>query len=398
MKKLFSLAAVLLFASVSFGQSIVVNSFPAGAEITLNGIDTGKVTPSSIGVAHNSTNTILLTPPGTGWQSATETVVVDGSNVSIDVTLLPVLTTGPQGATGPAGPQGPQGTAGFNGAPGATGATGPQGATGATGPQGVAGPQGSTGATGSQGATGATGPQGSTGATGAAGPQGPSGPTGTQGVSPFQGTFSTSATYQAGQEVLRPLSLTPDLSNDGASVGPYFNLTGVTGTDPSLDSVNWLYVAGVPKGPNNYGPGYGPNGSISAATNNFSISGGDPGQTSCFPANGVVTGSGSSSNFVCDGPGIGYGTASITQGYSILGFTISPPVPMSPSNQRVEIIFADLTSNQALGFCVIAAGQTSCTGSLSGTVSSGDQITVGIRLFTPTSATFVISSASWTIQ
>lgn len=131
--KTLTLAALLLFGGAAHAQSIQVNSFPQGAEITLNGTDTGKVTPQSLGVAHNSTNTILLTPPNSGWQSSTTSVSVTNSNVAITVTLLPTLTTGPQGPIG------------AQGATGATGATGPQGATGVQGPTGPTGPQGSSG-------------------------------------------------------------------------------------------------------------------------------------------------------------------------------------------------------------------------------------------------------------
>lgn len=139
MKKIIGMLALLLmFAGTSFGQSLIVNSFPQGAEITLDGTDTGRITPSSIGV-HSGSHTVLLTPPGSGWQSSTTTVTVDGNNYNLKVTLIPTLTQGPQG---PIGPQGATGATGAQGPQGLAGVVGPQGPTGPTGPQGPIGPSG----------------------------------------------------------------------------------------------------------------------------------------------------------------------------------------------------------------------------------------------------------------
>ncbi len=106
---------------------------------------------------------------------------------------------------------------------GAVGPQGPQGFTGATGPTGPQGPQGPAGAD-------STVP----------GPSGPTGPQGTAGQSAFAGIWSPSGTYTVGQEVMRSSSV-------GGSPGPFFNLTGNTGTEPVLDTINWAYCCGVPQ-------------------------------------------------------------------------------------------------------------------------------------------------------
>lgn len=175
-----------------------VNSFPTAAHVSVDGADTGKVTPMSISLPVGK-HTVAVSMPNSGWNSDTRTVDVDEGNNDLNVTLLPTMAAGaigPRGPAGPAGPQGPkgdtgatgpvgpQGSTGPQGPKGDTGATGPTGATGATGavgPAGPAGPQGATGAQGPKGDTGATGPVGATGATGPAGPTGPTGPTGAQG-------------------------------------------------------------------------------------------------------------------------------------------------------------------------------------------------------------------------
>lgn len=215
MKKIVGMLALLLmFAGTSFGQSLIVNSFPQGAEITLDGTDTGRVTPTSIGV-HQGSHTVLLTPPGGGsWQSSTTTVTVGGSNYTLNITLVPTLTQGPQG---------------FTGATGATGATGSQGSTGPTG---------------------ATGPQGSTGLSGR---------------SVFQGLWNTNASYSVGDEVLRP----PNVDGATGSVGPYFNLSGNNLTDPAITpNPDWIYCCGVPS----YAPANIINGgSVSGTLSNVAV-------------------------------------------------------------------------------------------------------------------------------
>ena len=150
---------VCTMASPAFAQntsgSLKVTSYPTGATVWIDGVDTGKVTPMSESVTIGQ-HTVVVSVPNSGWNPDTRVVTVVAGNNDLSVTLLPTVTTGPQGPPGPAGPGGP---------------------AGATGPQGPAGPTGATGAAGPAGATGPQGPEGPAGAQGPAGPQGPPGPT-----------------------------------------------------------------------------------------------------------------------------------------------------------------------------------------------------------------------------
>ena len=176
------------------GGALKVTSFPSGANVFVDGVDTGKITPMTVSVPL-STHTITVSfgsiscqdPASLGWTPATHTMeVVQGTNF-LSVTLLPCPTAGLQGPPGPAGPQGatgPIGPQGLQGAMGPAGAMGPQGPAGDAGPTGPAGPAGATGPAGPQGLTGPagpTGPQGVDGLAGSAGPAGPTGPTGPSG-------------------------------------------------------------------------------------------------------------------------------------------------------------------------------------------------------------------------
>src|SRR2546428_10507263 len=140
------------------GGALKVTSFPSGANVFVDGVDTGKITPMTVSVPL-STHTITVSfgsiscqdPASLGWTPATHTMeVVQGTNF-LSVTLLPCLTVGPQGLQGPAGPQGltgpagPAGSAGPVGPTGAAGAAGPVGATRPPGPAGTVGGKGTAG-------------------------------------------------------------------------------------------------------------------------------------------------------------------------------------------------------------------------------------------------------------
>ena len=100
--------------------SLKVTSFPSGAEVWVDGANTGKVTPMSVSLAEGD-HQVLVQIPNSGWAPNTRTVTLVPGNNDLSVTLLPLLTTGPQGPPGPkgdkgdAGPQGPQGPKGDTG-------------------------------------------------------------------------------------------------------------------------------------------------------------------------------------------------------------------------------------------------------------------------------------------
>jgi len=197
--------SLLLLPSKAWAQDkhgkLRVTSFPSGANVFVDGKDTGQITPMSteVSVGWHKVKVSIANP---GWNADSRDVQVAAGNNDLSVTLLPIVSVGPMGpqgpagqagpmgpqgpagpagaagpagVQGPAGPQGPKGDTGATGAVGATGATGPAGSVGPMGPMGPQGPQGPMG---NVGQTGATGPAGPTGPTGATGPQGPAGPPG----------------------------------------------------------------------------------------------------------------------------------------------------------------------------------------------------------------------------
>jgi len=176
---LFVTAVALLTATVELqgqncntgtgGGALQVTSFPSGANVAVDGVDTGKLTPMSISLAVGN-HAVVVSIPNSGWNSDSRSVCVVSGNNDLSVTLLPMITVGPQG------PPGPKGDKGDKGDPGATGATGAQG------PKGDKGDTGAPGSQGPKGDTGDTGPQGLVGATGNQGPPGPQGPPGSQGL------------------------------------------------------------------------------------------------------------------------------------------------------------------------------------------------------------------------
>jgi len=90
-------------------QSLHVTSFPDGANVLIDGVDTRKVTPMSVGLEAGTHTVVVQLSNLTGWNVDQRTVtIVNGENY-LSVTLLPTLTTGPPGPQGPAGPEGPQG-------------------------------------------------------------------------------------------------------------------------------------------------------------------------------------------------------------------------------------------------------------------------------------------------
>jgi glycine rich protein/PEGA domain-containing protein/collagen triple helix repeat protein len=183
--------------AVADNGSLKVTSFPSGAHVFVDGVDTGKVTPMSVSVSVG-THTVVVSVTDSGWNPDTRSVEVVQGNNDLSVTLLPSMAVGPIGPQGPKGDKGDPGPAGATGPQGPAGSQGATGATGPAGPQGSAGPQGpqgDTGATGATGPQGPAGPPGSTGDTGATGPTGPQGPVGPVGGFGGRQEFQSSSTF-----------------------------------------------------------------------------------------------------------------------------------------------------------------------------------------------------------
>src|SRR5262249_7370307 len=124
-----ALAVCLLSAGLSAQSgngSLKVTSFPSGANVSVDGVNTGKITPMSVSLPEGDHN-IMVFIPNSGWNADTRTVTIISGNNDLSVTLLPALSNGPQGPKGDTGPQGPKGDPGPPGAAGPAGPAGPQG-------------------------------------------------------------------------------------------------------------------------------------------------------------------------------------------------------------------------------------------------------------------------------
>jgi len=147
-----------------------------------------------------------------------------------------VISSGGNGATGPAGATGPQGdrgatgidgASGVNGLDGATGVQGASGIDGATGSQGIDGASGVQGNAGATGIDGASGVNGIDGATGTQGASGVGGATGIDGASGIQG--ETGATGITGASGVNGATGISGASGVNGSTGP----TGASGINGS---------------------------------------------------------------------------------------------------------------------------------------------------------------------
>src|SRR5438874_7402513 len=138
-------AVLLLCSGALFAQSLKVTSFPDGASVSIDGVDTGKVTPMSTSLSLGP-HTVLVSIPNSGWNPDRRNLTVEAGTNYLSVTLLPTLTAGPQG------PQGPKGDTGAQGPKGDPGKDGVNGLNGAPGKDGVNGTNGKDGANGLDGA------------------------------------------------------------------------------------------------------------------------------------------------------------------------------------------------------------------------------------------------------
>jgi hypothetical protein len=128
------------------GGALKVTSFPSGAKVTIDGVDTGKTTPMSTSLTLGD-HTVVVSIPNSAWNPDSRTVTIASGNNDLSVTLLPVLTVGPPGPKGDKGDTGPQGPQGLKGDRGETGSQGPIGLKGDKGDKGDIGPQGPSGVT-----------------------------------------------------------------------------------------------------------------------------------------------------------------------------------------------------------------------------------------------------------
>jgi len=201
--------AAAVTSSMAQSGALKVTSFPSGASVSVDGVDTGRLTPMSINLPIGN-HIVVVSLPAPGWRADSRPIDIVSGNNDLSVTLLPMLTVGPQGPKGDKGETGAQGPQGSKGDTGAQGVKGDTGNTGSTGPQGPAGPKGETGN------TGLTGPQGEIG------PQGPSAPAGLRGMKEFknlQNVPSSIYAWTAPADVTRVMVEMWGAGGGGDSVG-----------------------------------------------------------------------------------------------------------------------------------------------------------------------------------
>lgn len=110
----------VISAAPSAAATLKVSSFPSGAQVVVDGVNTGKVTPMNVSLPEGD-HVVTVQIPGSGWSPDTRTVTIVSGNNDLSVTLLPIPTPGPPG---PKGDQGDQGIQGPQGIPGTNGTNG----------------------------------------------------------------------------------------------------------------------------------------------------------------------------------------------------------------------------------------------------------------------------------
>ena len=70
------LALSLASAAYAANGSLKVTSFPSGAEVWVDGEDTGKVTPMSLSLSEGE-HEVTVQIPNIGWNPNTRTVTID---------------------------------------------------------------------------------------------------------------------------------------------------------------------------------------------------------------------------------------------------------------------------------------------------------------------------------
>ena len=101
--------------------ALKVTSFPSGAQVLVDGVSTGKVTPMSVSLPVGD-HLVTVRIPDSGWRADTRTVTIVAGNNDLSVTLLPALTDGGPGPKGDKGDTGEKGDKGDKGDPGEPGA------------------------------------------------------------------------------------------------------------------------------------------------------------------------------------------------------------------------------------------------------------------------------------
>src|SRR5688572_708030 len=80
-------------AAQTGGGSLKVTSFPSGAKVVIDGVDTVKVTPMSASLPVGD-HSVTVSIPNSGWNTDSRIVTIAAGNNDLSVTLLPIVTNG----------------------------------------------------------------------------------------------------------------------------------------------------------------------------------------------------------------------------------------------------------------------------------------------------------------
>src|SRR5262245_25872502 len=80
-RSLFIVGILGLTVSAAFAQSgaLKVTSFPSGAEVIVDGVNTGKVTPMSVSLPVGD-HSVMVTIPNSGWTPDSRIVTIASGN------------------------------------------------------------------------------------------------------------------------------------------------------------------------------------------------------------------------------------------------------------------------------------------------------------------------------
>ena len=98
-------------AAPSAAATLKVSSFPAGAQVWVDGVNTGKVTPMNISLSEDE-HVITVQIPGSEWSAVTRRVTIGPGDNDLSITLLPTVSAGPPGPKGDKGDKGDKGEPG----------------------------------------------------------------------------------------------------------------------------------------------------------------------------------------------------------------------------------------------------------------------------------------------
>jgi len=96
MRKSIAFLMIVVFFALctnAYAGSLKITSFPSGAKVIVDGIDTGKSTPMSISLLEG-VHKVTVHIPGSGWSSDTSDVTIVSGDNYLGVTLAPMFASG----------------------------------------------------------------------------------------------------------------------------------------------------------------------------------------------------------------------------------------------------------------------------------------------------------------